>query len=93
MDPAPQRTNSEAHQATNSSNPALSTPPPKPVTVAAPRAAPRAMGQVFTISGIVEGDEGTEFSPDENREVTQQQVKNVLDEAAVRTPYFDFIEV
>lgn len=51
------------------------------------------MGQVFTISGIVEGDEGTEFSPDENREVTQQQVKNVLDEAAVRTPYFDFIEV
>jgi hypothetical protein len=93
MGPAPQRTNSEAQQATNSSNPSPSTPTPKPVTVAAPRAAPRAMGQAFTISGILEGDEGTEFSPDENREVTNQQMKNVLDEAAVRTPYFDFLEV
>lgn len=40
------------------------------------------MGQIFTVSGILEGDEGTEFSPDENREVAEQQVKNVLEEVA-----------
>ena len=51
------------------------------------------MGQIFTISGILEGDEGTEFSPDENREVTQQQVKNVLDESMVRIASSDLVEV
>jgi hypothetical protein len=93
MDPAPQPPNSDAQQAPPPTTAAPTTVPNKPVTVAAPKAAPRAMGRVFTISGILEGDEGTEFSPDENREVTDQQMKNVLDEAAVRTPYFDFLEV
>ncbi len=51
------------------------------------------MGQVFTVSGILEGDEGTEFSPDENREVAEQRVKNVLDEVAVRMISCDFVEV
>ncbi|PMD27207.1 hypothetical protein NA56DRAFT_227563 [Hyaloscypha hepaticicola] len=84
MDPAPQPTNADTQQATNSSNATPSTLPPKPITVAAPKAAPRSMGQIFTVSGILEGDEGTEFSPDENREVAEQQVKNVLEEVAVR---------
>ena len=80
MDPAPQPTNSDTQQAP-------STPTLNPVTVAAPKAAPRAMGQLFTVSGILEGDEGTEFSPDENREVAEQQVKNVLEEVAVRITF------
>jgi hypothetical protein len=83
MAPSPQTTQSNA-QLVTSPNAASTNPTPKPVTVAAPKAAPRAMGQIFTVSGILEGDEGTDFSPEENREVAEQQVKKVLDEVAVR---------
>jgi hypothetical protein len=51
------------------------------------------MGQIFTVSRILEGDEGTEFSPDENGEVAEQQVKNVLNEVTVRITPSDLVEV